>query len=66
LFCGINLWLAAAAVALAILGWLKLLNPCLILISVFFLESGLLLTHRPGRRLCPRSFQTRNFLQQQP
>src|ERR1700726_5055425 len=39
LLCGINLWLAAAAVALAILGWLKVLNPCLILISVFFLEA---------------------------
>ncbi len=40
LLCGINLWLTAAAVALAILGWLKLLSPCLILISVFFLGVG--------------------------
>jgi predicted MFS family arabinose efflux permease len=40
LLCAINLWLAAAAVALAILGWLNLLNPYLILISVFFLGVG--------------------------
>jgi MFS family permease len=40
LLCAINLRLAAAAVALAILGWLNLLNPCLILISVFFLGVG--------------------------
>jgi MFS family permease len=40
LLCAINLWLAAAAIALAILGWLNLLNPYLILISVFFLGVG--------------------------
>src|SRR3982074_1958762 len=40
LLCAINLWLAAAAVALAILGWLNLLSPCLILTSVFFLGVG--------------------------
>jgi MFS family permease len=40
LLCAINLWLAAAAVALAIFGWLNLLSPCLILISVFFLGVG--------------------------
>ena len=40
LLCAINLWLAAAAVAPAILGWLNLLNPYLILISVFFLGVG--------------------------
>jgi MFS family permease len=40
LLCAINLWLAAAAVALAILGWLRLLNPYLILVCVFFLGIG--------------------------
>jgi MFS family permease len=40
LVCAINLWLAAAAAALAILGWLKLLNPCFILVSVFLLGIG--------------------------
>ena len=40
LVCVINAWLAAVAVALAILGWLHLLNPCLILICVFFLGVG--------------------------
>jgi MFS family permease len=40
LVCVINAWLAAIAVALAILGWLHLLNPCLILICVFFLGVG--------------------------
>jgi len=33
--CLINLWLAAAAAALAILGWLHLLNPYVIMTSVF-------------------------------
>jgi MFS family permease len=40
LVCAINVWLAAAAAALAILGWLHLLNPCLILVNVFFLGIG--------------------------
>jgi MFS family permease len=40
LTCAINVWLAAIAVALSILGWLHLLNPCLILISVFLLGGG--------------------------
>jgi MFS family permease len=40
LVCAINLWLAAAAAALAILGWLQLLNPGLILICVFLLGIG--------------------------
>src|SRR5882724_8872307 len=31
LLCAVNLWLAIAAAALAILGWLHLLNPYLIL-----------------------------------
>jgi MFS family permease len=37
LTCAINVWLAAIAVALAILGWLHLLNPRLMLISIFLL-----------------------------
>jgi MFS family permease len=40
LACAINVWLAAIAIALAVLGWLQLLNPCLMLVSVFFLGVG--------------------------
>jgi MFS family permease len=40
LVCVINLWLAAAAAALAVLGWLQLLSPYLILICVFLLGVG--------------------------
>src|ERR1700732_811 len=36
LICFINAGLAATAVGLAVLGWLHLLNPYLILVSVFF------------------------------
>src|SRR5580693_6305278 len=40
LVCAINLWLAATAVDLAILGWFHLLNPYLILVCVFFIGVG--------------------------
>jgi len=40
LLCMINLWLAAAAAGLAILGWLHLLNPGLILVCVFLIGVG--------------------------
>jgi MFS family permease len=40
LMCVINVWQALAAFALAIFGWLHLLNPCLILVSVFLLGIG--------------------------
>ncbi len=40
LVCAINLWLAAIAIALAVLARLHLLNPWLILTSVFFLGVG--------------------------
>src|SRR6202023_2460039 len=40
LVCAINLWLAAAAFGLAVLGWLHLLNPFLILVCVFFIGAG--------------------------
>jgi MFS family permease len=40
LICSINVGLAAIAVGLAALGWLHLLNPYLILISVFFIGVG--------------------------
>lgn len=40
LVCAINVWLAVAAAGLAILGWLHLLNPYLILICVFFIGIG--------------------------
>jgi MFS family permease len=38
--CGINLWLAAMAAGLAVLGWLHLLHPYLILAGVFLLGVG--------------------------
>src|SRR3981081_1236146 len=37
LLCVINLWLAAGAFGLVIFSWLKVLSPCLILFSVFFI-----------------------------
>jgi MFS family permease len=40
LICAINVGLAAMAVGLAALGWLHLLNPYLILVSVFFIGLG--------------------------
>src|ERR1700687_1866955 len=40
LVCTINLCFAAIAVGIAVLGWLHLLNPCLILVGVFFLGVG--------------------------
>jgi MFS family permease len=40
LVCAVNLWLAATAIGLAVLGWLHLLNPYLILISVLFIGVG--------------------------
>src|ERR1700732_1196041 len=40
LICFINAGLAATAVGLAVLGWLHLLNPYLILVSVFFIGVG--------------------------
>src|SRR6202140_1421576 len=40
LVCTVNVCLAATAFALAVLGWLHLLNPCLILGCVFFIGVG--------------------------
>jgi MFS family permease len=40
LVCAINLWLAATAIGLAVLGWLHLLNPYLILVCVFLIGVG--------------------------
>jgi len=40
LLCLVNLWLAAAAAGMAILGWLHLLNPCVILVFVFLVGVG--------------------------
>jgi predicted MFS family arabinose efflux permease len=40
LVCAMNLWLAATAIGLAVLGWLHLLNPYLILVCVFFIGVG--------------------------
>ena len=38
--CWINLWLAAMAAGLAVLGWLRLINPYTILASVFLVGVG--------------------------
>jgi MFS family permease len=40
LVCTINVCLASTAFALAVLGWLHLLNPYLILVGVFFIGVG--------------------------
>jgi MFS family permease len=40
LLCLVNLWLAAAAAGLAILGWLHLINPYVILAFVFVIGVG--------------------------
>jgi len=40
LLCLINLWLALWTAGLAVLGWLHLLNPCLILAYIFLLGVG--------------------------
>jgi predicted MFS family arabinose efflux permease len=40
LICFVNIGLAATAAGLAVLGWLHLLNPYLILVSVFFIGVG--------------------------
>ena len=40
LVCTVNVCLAATTLALAVLGWLQLLNPCLILGCVFFIGVG--------------------------
>ena len=40
LVCFINVGLAAMALGLAVLGWLHLLNPYLVLVSVFFIGVG--------------------------
>src|SRR3984893_6883666 len=40
LVCTINLCLSATALGLAVLGWLHLLNPSLILVCVFFIGVG--------------------------
>ena len=40
LICSINVGLAAAAASLAVLGWLHLLNPYLVLASVFLIGVG--------------------------
>src|ERR1700730_8578559 len=40
LVCTVNLYLAAMALGLAVVGWLHLLNPYLILVCVFFIGVG--------------------------
>jgi MFS family permease len=40
LLCLTNLWLAIGAGALAVLGWMHLLNPCVVLSCVFLVGAG--------------------------
>jgi hypothetical protein len=55
LVCTVNVCLAATTFALAVLGWMHLLNPCLILGCVFFIgvwfaiNSGLDIDRTPNR-----------------
>src|ERR1700730_1005953 len=58
LTCAINLWLAAIAVALAMLGWLHLLNPCLMLISIFLLGGGFALNAPAWTSIVPQVVST--------
>jgi MFS family permease len=58
LTCAINVWLAAIAVALAILGWLHLLNPCLMLISIFLLGGGFALNAPTWTSIVPEVVST--------
>ena len=46
LVCTVNVCLAATTFALAVLGWLHLLNPCLILGCVFFIGVGFAMSLR--------------------
>ena len=46
--CTIYVWLAAVAGGLALLGWLHLLNPCLILAGVSLLGVGFASCSYPG------------------
>ena|SRR5690348_10353361 len=62
----VNVGLTAMAAGLAVLGWLHLLNPYLMLTSVFFIGVGFALTRRPGHRSCPRSSQTLSCPLQRP
>ena len=66
LVCTVNVCLAATTFALAVLGWLHLLNPCLSWVACFSSELGLLLTRRLGHRSCPKSSQTRSCPLQRP
>src|SRR5215831_3558957 len=66
LVCFINFGLAAAATSLAVLGWLHLLNPYIILASCFASELDLPLTLLPGHQLCLKSSRTRSCPLQRP
>src|SRR5215469_11198550 len=66
LVCFINFGLAAAATSLAVLGWLHLLNPYIILASVFASELDLPLTLLPGHQLYLKSSRTRSCPLQRP
>jgi MFS family permease len=58
LTCAINVWLAAIAVALSILGWLHLLNPGLMLISIFLLGGGFALNAPTWTSIVPQVVST--------
>jgi MFS family permease len=61
LACAINIWLATIAVALAILGWLHLLNPYLILISAFLLGGGFALNAPTWTSIVPQVVSTQEL-----
>src|ERR1700758_117363 len=54
LICLINLGLAATAAGLAVLGWLRLLNPYLMLVSVFFIGVGFALNAPAWTSIVPQ------------
>jgi MFS family permease len=62
----INVGLAAMAAGLAVLGWLHLINPYLILVSVFLIGIGFAFNAQPGHRLCLKSSQTPSCPLQRP
>jgi MFS family permease len=52
----VNLWQAAVAIGLAVLGFMHLLNPYIILASAFLFGVGLRLGRRLPRQLSPKWF----------
>jgi MFS family permease len=62
LTCAINVWLAAIAVTLAILGRMHLRNPYLMLISVFLLGGGFALNAPTMTSIVPQVVSTSDLI----